>query len=307
MKHLALVCHLWVVAVLVVPADEIPDIRSVDPDLAVPKFTTAAPAPGLRVKQTHPDYAKTNIYHALYLPTDWKPGETYPVIVEYAGNGSYKSPHGDVSRGIVEGSNLGYGLSSGAGYIWVCLPYLNATSTENVPIWWGNKPNYDATPTVNYCLKTVPWICKEFGGKPDYVILCGFSRGAIACNFIGLYDDRIAKLWRAFIPYSHYDGVRKWVPNGDRNSASQRLMRLGNRRQFILQESTPANASLAVTKAYLQEAAAEKLAQFQFLETGFRNHNDAWILRPSPAREKVRDWLASIGPTLKREPKPKSE
>ncbi len=36
------------------------------------------------------------------------------------------------------------------------------------------------------------------------------------------------------------------------------------------------------------------LGEFTFLETGFRNHNDAWVLRPSPARDAARDWLAKL-------------
>jgi len=28
------------------------------------------------------------------------------------------------------------------------------------------------------------------------------------------------------------------------------------------------------------------------VETGFRNHNDAWTLRPSPARAALREWVA---------------
>ena len=41
-------------------------------------------------------------------------------------------------------------------------------------------------------------------------------RGAIGCNYLGLYDDEIAELWKAMIPYSHYDGVRLWgYPKSD--------------------------------------------------------------------------------------------
>jgi hypothetical protein len=30
------------------------------------------------------------------------------------------------------------------------------------------------------------------------------------------------------------------------------------------------------------------------VETGFRNHNDAWALRPSPARRAAREWLLRV-------------
>ena len=43
-----------------------------------------------------------------YLPVDWKPGRRrrYPVIVEYGGNGPYRSQYGDYSSGMVEGGNI---------------------------------------------------------------------------------------------------------------------------------------------------------------------------------------------------------
>ena len=60
-----------------------------------------------------PQYSNTNVYHVTYLPTDWRPGKRYPVIVEYAGNGNYTNRFGDVSTGRVEDSRLGYGISAG--------------------------------------------------------------------------------------------------------------------------------------------------------------------------------------------------
>lgn len=134
------------------------DISTVKPDLTVPAMTSGKPEAGARVRQVHPDYAKTDAHHALYLPTDWTPDKTYPVIVEYAGNGPYSNKLGDVSTGRVEGSNLGYGMSGGKGFIWLCLPYLNNDGDANVTQWWGDKPNYNPAPTIDYCRKTVPWI-----------------------------------------------------------------------------------------------------------------------------------------------------
>ena len=183
-----------------------PDIRSFQPDLTVPALFAGKPAAGVRVKQTHPHWAKTSAYHTLYLPKDWRPGKSYPVLIEYAGNGPYQNRFGDVSTGKPEGSKMGFGISGGRGFIWVCIPYLNNAGNKNVTQWWGDKPKYNPQPTLEYCKKVVPWICKNYGGDIKNVVLCGFSRGAIACNYLGLYDDDIARLWRAFIPYSHYDG-----------------------------------------------------------------------------------------------------
>ncbi len=263
------------------------DISAVQPDLELPKFSEGKPAAGKRVKQVHPDWKKTEVYHVIYLPKDWRPNKRYPVIVEYAGNGPYRNRHSDISTGNPEGSKMGYGISGGEGFIWVCLPYLNNAGTANVTRWWGNAPKYDAGPTVAYCKKVVPWICQQYGGDPDRVVLCGFSRGAIACNFLGLHDDEVAKLWRVFIPYSHYDGVRRWnYPGSDKTSALIRLKRLGNRQQFICHEGNGVQA----TRKFLRESMPN--GPFTFHPTGFRNHNDAWLLRPSPTRKALRLWLA---------------
>ena len=214
------------------------DIDSIPADLVVPKTTHESPAAGRRVKQFNRKYAGTGVYHTLYLPVDWQPGKRFPVIVEYAGN-KYKT-----SAGTVEGSSLGYGISAGKGVIWVCMPYVNEMEKKNEVTWWG-----DPSATVAYCKHTVDRICREFGGDPDNLFIAGFSRGAIACNYIGLHDDEIAALWRGFICHSHYDGVRKWSWAGsDRKSAAARLARLGNRPQFISHENT-----VKATRDYLGE------------------------------------------------------
>jgi len=118
------------------------------------------------------------------------------------------------------------------------------------------------------------------------VVLCGFSRGALACNYLGLHDDQTSALWCGFFAYSHYDGVRRWpYPDSDLAAAERRLQRLGQRPQFICSE---ANSTHAV-QAWLQPRT--NLQHMTFSSTGFRNHNDSWILRPSPARESARSWL----------------
>ncbi len=269
------------------------DIRSVDADLEVPPMIVGEPAPGRRVKQVLPNYVQTAVHHALYLPTDWKPDQRYPVIVEYAGNGPYRSPFGDESTGRVEGSKLGYGLSAGKGYLWVCLPFLDAKGEANVTRWWGDAPKHDPEPTVTYCKQALPWICEHYGGDPNAIVLVGFSRGAIACNAIGLHDDEIAELWRGFVAFSHYDGVKESWPfaGADRSSARERLKRLDGRPQFICSESYPGHEpTVAVARQYLESTGVE--GQWTYMSTGFRNHSDAWILRPSPAREHLRTWLS---------------
>jgi hypothetical protein len=275
-----------------VRAEEWPDISTIAPDLTVPEMTTGAPEAGKRVRCTTPGWEKTEVYGALYLPVDWKAGGHFPVIVEWAGNGDFHNDFGDVSTGKVEGSRLGYGITEGKGCIWLCLPYLNHAGAADVIKWWGDAPEYDAEPTLAYCRAAVKDVCERFGGDAQRVVLAGFSRGAIACNYLGLHDDATAALWRGFICYSHYDGVRTtWpYPSADRASALERLQRLKGRPQFICGESSNA----AMTERYLREVGVWDKEKFTVVGTGFRNHNDAWVLRPSEARTRLREWFREV-------------
>lgn len=270
---------LFLLPALLVAA-ELPDIRTVPPDLAVPALSEGPSAAGKRVRLG---------LSVLYLPTDWQARTKLPVIVELAGNGGFTSKFGDVSTGLPEGSNLGYGLSAGRGFLWLCVPYLNTKGDAIAITWWGNPPTYDPQPTLKNLREIVKSVCRDYGGDESKVVLCGFSRGAIACNYLGLYDDETAKLWCGFLAYSHYDGVKTWpYPQSDLESALTRLQRLGNRPQFICGEGTNAES----TEAYLRPLLPN--ADLIFLSTGFRNHNDAWTLRPSPARDKARKWLHRV-------------
>jgi hypothetical protein len=271
-------------------AELAPDISSVAPDLTVPELSAGEPSPGRRVKQTLPGWPAPGVYHVLYFPTNWMPAKRYPVIAEYMGNGGYRNDYGDSTEGRPEESNLGFGIGAGEGFIWLCLPFLDGAGTANVPTWWGTPPAYDPQPTIAYARQAIPWICAQYGGDPARVIYAGFSRGAIAGNAIGLHDDAIAGLWRAFVLYSHYEGVREWpYPHSTGAAALARLRRLGSRPQFICHEN---DGALARAKAYLQSTGVP--GNFTFQETGFRNHNDAWLLRPSPARRGLREWVQRV-------------
>jgi hypothetical protein len=275
-------------------ADEIPSLNSVPPDLEIPAISPGEPGPGKRVRQVLPKFTGTELYHLLYLPVDWTPERRYPVIVEYAGNGVH-APDGKTSHsGEVESSKLGYGISAGKGFIWLCPPYVNKEHTRNERRWWG-----DIKATIDYLREAVQLICGRYGGDPSALILVGFSRGAIACNYIGLHDDEIADLWLAFIPFSHYDGVNtRWPYEGaDRESAIRRLKRLKGRAVFICQErSTDPPHSIATTKAYLESTAVE--APFTYQEIPFGDHNNAWVLCDTAARTALRQWLTGVLQTL---------
>lgn len=247
---------------------------------------TGQPAAGKRVSQTTAGWKDTSVHHAIYLPTDWRAGGRFPVLIEYPGNGNYQNKFGDVSTGKVEDGHLGYGISGGKGFIWVVMPFVEVKGgqKQNATLWWG-----DVAETKRYCIATVRDVCAKYGGDEKRVVLSGFSRGSIACNFIGLHDDEIAKLWRAFICHSHYDGVNeKWpYPGADRASALVRLKRLGDRPQFISHEG-----STAATEVYLKQSGIE--GRWTFEPIPFRNHSDQWTLRDLPSRTKLREWLAAV-------------
>ena len=267
--------------------EELPDIRSLQPDLEVPPVEHGEPAPGRRVFQTTRGWQETAVYHALYLPKNWKPGAKFPVFVEYPGNGGYRNAFGDTSNGLIEQCRMGYGISAGVDYIWLSMPFVGVTevSRGNRTLWWG-----DADETAAYCVDTVREVCRDFGGDERALILCGFSRGSIACNYIGLRNDMIAPLWRAFICHSHYDGVQTNWPyaDADRDSALTRLERLKGRPQFICHEG-----STEATRRYLEGTGVP--GDFTFADLPFRNHTDLWTLRNTEPRRRVRAWLREHG------------
>ncbi len=268
-------------------AEELPDIHRLAPDLAVPAVEAGAPAAGRRVLQTTRGWPGPALHHTLYLPRNWRAGARFPVFVEYPGNGGFRDRFGDVSNGLVEQCRMGYGLSGGVDYIWLSMPFVGVTEggRANRAIWWG-----DADETAAYCVDTIHEICRDLGGDARAVIFCGFSRGSIAANYIGLRNDTIAPLWRAFICHSHYDGVETAWPYADADSFSAlvRLQRLRGRPQFISQEVTT-----AATQLYLE--AADLPGDFTFCALPFRNHTDLWTVCDCPARRQARGWLRSLG------------
>ena len=252
-------------------------------DLTTPVMEEGKPGPGLRVRQVAKEYAGTQVYHALYLPSDWKPGGKYPVLVEYTGNRSPK--HG--STGEVKDANLGFGLTGGKQFIWVAMPYVAKDGQRNALNWWG-----DREATIDYCKTNLPRICQGFGGDPKNLFICGFSRGAIATSYLGLADDEIASFWKGMITHDHFDGDRQWnYPASDRESAMKRLARLKGRpvlacgigSDFL--RGRPGIADLTELKppvARIFEIPEGKVVH---------EHTDLWMHRESPDRKRARAWF----------------
>ena len=62
-------------------SNHLSDLSSLESLLTVPAVSLSIPKAGLRVKQTTTGWEKTEVYHILYLPKNWKPRKKYPVIV----------------------------------------------------------------------------------------------------------------------------------------------------------------------------------------------------------------------------------
>jgi len=261
--------------------------ESATKDLVTPEMTTQEPAAGRRVRQVTAEYEGTEVYHALYLPVDWKPDrkadERYSVMVEYTGNKFDACG----STGEVKDANLGYGLTGGKKFIWVSMPYIEEGGQKNAVTWWGDKQA-----TVDYCKTNLPRICEQFGGDLQSVFICGFSRGAIGCSYIGLADDNIAKFWKGMIAHDHFDGARTWgYPNSDRQSALVRLARLKRRPVLVCGGGND----------FLRDH--PDLAEFTFLKPPIAKifdipdgkvihpHTDLWMHRESKDRAAARQWL----------------
>lgn len=269
-------------------------MSAVAEDLVLPGFSDE-PTPGKRTIITVPEYADTEVHHVLYLPPDWTPEKRLPVVVEYTGN--YAPNLG--STGLVEDAALGFGLSGGE-CIWAVLPYVAEDGRANERTWWGC-----IGATVAYAKTNVPRICEEFGGDPEAVVICGFSRGAIGVNFIGLHDDEIAKLWCGFFTHDHYDGIKEWGGTDwgsplekYRREAAERLRRINGRPVMVSQ-----NRNAGVTRDYLSGVVS--LENFDFLsvpvekifgefpnDTAIHPHTDRWMFRESEERDRARAWFA---------------
>jgi hypothetical protein len=266
---------------------KLPAAYGLPTDLVTPVMTNDAPAPGKRVRQVAPEYKGTEVYHTLYLPTNWKKGKQYPVIVEYTGN---KWTHGP---GTIDVANLGYGMSGGKDSIWITMPYIEKGRKKNAVTWWG-----DRQATIDYCKLNLPRICQQWGGDPKRVVVCGFSRGAIGTSYLGLADDEIAALWAGLFTFDHFDGHRQWgYPEDDRPSALKRLARLKGRPVLVCAQNPE-------KEGYLENHL--DLAAFTFLKvpTGkiFKipggaiqsPHTDMWMHRDSPQRRQARAWLRDV-------------
>ena len=273
-------------------------------DLALPPLTEQGPQPGKRAAVTTPEYAGTKVRHLIALPDDWTPdwqakGKRWPVIAEYTGN--YFPTSG--STGEVEGAALGFGVARGKA-IWVVLPYVAKDHQKNERTWWG-----DIDATVGYAKTNIPGICAEFGGDPQKVVLCGFSRGAIGVSFLGLHDDEVAKLWCGLCAHDHVDGMLEWKGQtwGSplaryREEASVRLRRLGGRPLLVCQAGAETRRFIdALAPSGVSYLTVDMRTHFGTFPNDLAQHphNDRWPLRDGDATTIARGWFERVTATKK--------
>ena len=185
---------------------EILDINTVGVDdvfqltsnrLEVPMIENCKPKQGKRV--IYPFAKNSNLYGVLYLPRDWTADKSLPLIVEFPGNIYYTD--NCYSTGRPEQCVIGYGMTKGDGALWLSLPFVDYSKDEIVESGWGNPDD-----TADFTVKMVEKMRKEFRVDTSRVVLTGFSRGAIACGFIGLRNSKIASLWKGMHVCQHFDG-----------------------------------------------------------------------------------------------------
>ena len=127
------------------------------------------------------------------------------------------------------------------------------------------------------------------------MVVCGFSRGAIATGYVALADEEIAGLWKGFFAHDHFDGERTWgYPEDDRGSALGRLARLDGRPVLVSGEAN----------GFLREHLG--LGEFTFLKPPvgkifdipegkvIHPHTDLWMHRASEWRDEARAWLRNV-------------
>jgi hypothetical protein len=238
----------------------------------VPGVEDSAPAPGKRVRYRLAGDVKSAIYSVLNLPEDWQPGMKYPVIVEYPGNVFYAPAC--YSTGLPDQCVIGYGMTKGKGAICLGMPFVDRATGKVVENGWGN-----ADDTADHVMGMVAEVCAKFGGDRENVVLTGFSRGAIACGFIGLRNDRIATLWKGFHACQHYDGAN-W--NGSTMpGAIERATRFQGKAVF--QTDNPQDKFQPVMDAMKTKVT--------WAQSGLGFHSTAMFLDDRPSTQQLREWF----------------
>lgn len=243
--------------------------------LGVPPVEDGPPRPGKRVRFRLPGQDPAAAYAILHLPEDWQPGSVFPVIAEWPGNIFFTT--GCYSTGLPEQCVIGHGIARGRGAICLGLPFVDRTRPGPVEDGWGN-PDETAAHTV----QMVEEVCSRFGGDRNNILATGFSRGALACGFIGLRDDRIAALWKGIHACQHHDG------DGWRGAtlagAVERAKRFRGRAVFLTDNSLKAFRPVS-------EAMGVPVTG---VSSGLGAHATTMFLDDRPSTVQLRDWFRKL-------------
>jgi hypothetical protein len=243
--------------------------------LDVPAIEDASPAPGKRVRYRLPGDEKNSIYSILNLPADWQSGKKYPVIVEYPGNVFFASAC--YSTGLPDQCVIGYGITKGQGAICLGMPFVDRPKGGVAENGWGK-----ADDTADYVMRVVAEVCGKFGGDRENVIITGFSRGAIACGYIGLRNDKIAALWKGFHACQHSDGAN-W--NGSTmTGAIERAARFKGQAVFQTDNS----------QDNFQPVMDAMKTKVTWAQSGLHFHSTAMFLDDRPSTQQLREWFWSL-------------
>jgi hypothetical protein len=234
--------------------------------LTVPPLSNGAPSAGARVR-----VAIGSINYSLYLPTNYNVNGSYPVIFELPPNevGGYFS-------GNVDSIVLGYGLTTGKDYIWVGAPFLNTDGSAVQTTWWGNGLETGSIDsTVSLWKKIVHDIGTNYHADTTKMLLCGFSRGAIATSYIGL-SGQLRNYWAGFFDYAHMDVL---------SGCTTRYSYVGQRKTFA------SVGTLDVGAQPTTDSGAKILKYFGSPVTEYRiagySHDPKWILSDTSKLSKI--------------------
>jgi hypothetical protein len=241
----------------------------------VPAVSDGDPAPGRRVRYRLAGDPAGGPYAVLQLPEEWRPGVALPLIVEYPGNIFFVP--GCYSTGLPDQCVIGVGITRGRGAICLALPFVDRAAGVIAEGGWGVPDD-----TASYAVAMVEQVCREFGADRANIVLTGFSRGALACGFIGLRDDRIAALWKGFHACQHYDGDG-W--NGATEAgALVRARRFRGRAVFQTDNS----------RVKFQAVMDAMRVPVTWADSGLGAHATAMFLDDRPSTEQLRRWFREL-------------
>jgi len=243
--------------------------------LIVPEVEEGIPEAGKRVKIHLPEYPEA--YYVLFLPYNFTHTAQFPIIFESPGN-----IYNEISDGLPDSACLGYGISFGMDYIWVCVPFIDDTG-HIVRSYWGKNPSS----TVDFWLAVLNDLNARFRIDSDKIVLSGFSRGAVSTSYIGNYNDEISSKWSAYFAHSHFDGCCQTLLG----NTDERISRI-QKKKVLISVGGHDIAKKCSRGSY------EKLLKggydVTFIEVPGLEHSPFWILEDSEVAEEARNWLRNL-------------